>query len=111
QDNIATSIHMFIIVHISCYHLFIQSFPTRRSSDLRHFTPASANATLPLVSRIVDDLMTLHPQWRQAVSAFALEQDAATTEETERSEEHTSELQSRENIVCRLLLEKKKLYL
>src|SRR5690606_41444035 len=27
---------------------------------------------------------------------------------TNRSEEHTSELQSRENIVCRLLLEKKK---
>src|SRR5690606_13702857 len=27
---------------------------------------------------------------------------------TERSEEHTSELQSRENLVCRLLLEKKK---
>src|SRR5690606_38967551 len=28
--------------------------------------------------------------------------------EPERSEEHTSELQSRENLVCRLLLEKKK---
>src|SRR5690606_39459440 len=28
-------------------------------------------------------------------------------EETVRSEEHTSELQSRENLVCRLLLEKK----
>src|SRR5436309_7696072 len=28
--------------------------------------------------------------------------------ETPRSEEHTSELQSRENLVCRLLLEKKK---
>src|SRR5690606_40480037 len=28
--------------------------------------------------------------------------------ETSRSEEHTSELQSRENLVCRLLLEKKK---
>src|SRR5690606_39746677 len=28
--------------------------------------------------------------------------------DTLRSEEHTSELQSRENIVCRLLLEKKK---
>src|SRR5690606_40500615 len=27
---------------------------------------------------------------------------------TRRSEEHTSELQSRENLVCRLLLEKKK---
>src|SRR5690606_40538590 len=30
------------------------------------------------------------------------------TEEQKRSEEHTSELQSRENLVCRLLLEKKK---
>src|SRR5436309_12603506 len=30
------------------------------------------------------------------------------TEEALRSEEHTSELQSRENLVCRLLLEKKK---
>src|SRR5690606_41937649 len=29
-------------------------------------------------------------------------------QETWRSEEHTSELQSRENLVCRLLLEKKK---
>src|SRR5690606_32712839 len=29
-------------------------------------------------------------------------------DETGRSEEHTSELQSRENLVCRLLLEKKK---
>src|SRR5690606_40001652 len=29
-------------------------------------------------------------------------------EEGRRSEEHTSELQSRENLVCRLLLEKKK---
>src|SRR5690606_40478632 len=35
----------------------------------------------------------------QALLADALEQ---------RSEEHTSELQSRENLVCRLLLEKKK---
>src|SRR5436309_12720500 len=30
-----------------------------------------------------------------------------TTDEAKRSEEHTSELQSRENLVCRLLLEKK----
>src|SRR5690606_13537104 len=33
---------------------------------------------------------------------------AATRSELDRSEEHTSELQSRENLVCRLLLEKKK---
>src|SRR5690606_40471954 len=31
-----------------------------------------------------------------------------TSDEVARSEEHTSELQSRENLVCRLLLEKKK---
>src|SRR5436309_7256791 len=31
-----------------------------------------------------------------------------TARRTFRSEEHTSELQSRENLVCRLLLEKKK---
>src|SRR5436309_9293459 len=33
---------------------------------------------------------------------------AFSTNGTYRSEEHTSELQSRENLVCRLLLEKKK---
>src|SRR2546422_6887508 len=32
----------------------------------------------------------------------------ATADEVERSEEHTSELQSRLHLVCRLLLEKKK---
>src|SRR5690606_41208423 len=38
------------------------------------------------------------------------EQGTEQAQETneERSEEHTSELQSRENLVCRLLLEKKK---
>src|SRR5690606_41504080 len=41
---------------------------------------------------------------RQAVPADG--DDAFVADE--RSEEHTSELQSRENLVCRLLLEKKK---
>src|SRR5690606_41041051 len=35
-------------------------------------------------------------------------QGAADVARHRRSEEHTSELQSRENLVCRLLLEKKK---
>src|SRR5690606_39688553 len=39
------------------------------------------------------------------VHADTLERFGAVSE---RSEEHTSELQSRENLVCRLLLEKKK---
>src|SRR2546421_6893960 len=34
---------------------------------------------------------------------------AATRATTQRSEEHTSELQSRSDLVCRLLLEKKKM--
>src|SRR5947209_15070440 len=34
--------------------------------------------------------------------------DALTTDRRARSEEHTSELQSRQYLVCRLLLEKKK---
>src|SRR5690606_42126956 len=36
---------------------------------------------------------------------------AARTARPSRSEEHTSELQSRENLVCRLLLEKKNIYI
>src|SRR5438270_2327589 len=38
---------------------------------------------------------------------FSVRQDNGTTVEG-RSEEHTSELQSQSNLVCRLLLEKKK---
>src|SRR3712207_7162559 len=40
--------------------------------------------------------------------AFYWGQHYAGTQETARSEEHTSELQSRQYLVCRLLLEKKK---
>src|SRR5690606_41307131 len=36
------------------------------------------------------------------------ERDHEDEQESDRSEEHTSELQSRENLVCRLLLEKNK---
>src|SRR5436309_10954509 len=46
---------------------------------------------------VIDDL-------HDAVALFALWNSLGKR----RSEEHTSELQSRENLVCRLLLEKKK---
>src|SRR2546427_5489962 len=47
-----------------------------------------------------------HRQWKEAgnVLARALE----LRPDLKRSEEHTSELQSQSNLVCRLLLEKKK---
>src|SRR2546427_2195336 len=45
-------------------------------------------------------------QWAIGLELFLLEPDRPL-----RSEEHTSELQSQSNLVCRLLLEKKKLNL
>src|SRR5690606_40493694 len=43
-----------------------------------------------------------------AQSVGGVEKSVGAPAESGRSEEHTSELQSRENLVCRLLLEKKK---
>src|SRR5687768_17970491 len=69
-------------------------FPTRRSSDLR------AAARLAQAAR--DRLRQL--------DVVGLEVDVERDERRPcgRSEEHTSELQSRLHLVCRLLLEKKK---
>src|SRR3712207_7558409 len=43
-----------------------------------------------------------------AIALYAALIEAGVIPEDERSEEHTSELQSRQYLVCRLLLEKKK---
>jgi hypothetical protein len=45
---------------------------------VRYFTIEQANSTLPLVRRIVGDLLQLHPRWRAAVVAFETEQAAVT---------------------------------
>src|SRR5690606_40756172 len=47
--------------------------------------------------------------WRRGISdkPAAAARPLTPVDELRRSEEHTSELQSRENLVCRLLLEKK----
>src|SRR5688572_30913715 len=44
----------------------------------------------------------------QDVATQTADQHLSTAQPEQRSEEHTSELQSQSNLVCRLLLEKKK---
>src|SRR2546430_11996583 len=67
-------------------------FPTRRSSDLEEAAKAFT-AKLRVFKR--------------ATSLGSVE-SLAEHRASVRSEEHTSELQSQSNLVCRLLLEKKK---
>src|SRR5690606_41602065 len=87
----------------SAHHPYLHSFPTRRSSDLvdvvvpgrpRHQVPERAPGAVVGGAEELDLLAEVG--WCRLHHPL------------ERSEEHTSELQSRENLVCRLLLEKKK---
>src|SRR5690606_41467477 len=48
------------------------------------------------------DLMRLQPRQHVAAEAADLFEEHVVGQRAERSEEHTSELQSRENLVCRL---------
>src|SRR5438477_8863850 len=73
----------------------LHSFPTRRSSDLRPGCPISSKRSRIQARR------TAHGEWTAGKwPGFGRAKF--------RSEEHTSELQSHVNLVCRLLLEKKK---
>src|SRR5690606_40439701 len=57
---------------------------------------------------LVEPARLRDPVDREAAQALALVVPGIEVPVVARSEEHTSELQSRENLVCRLLLEKKK---
>src|SRR5256885_12311466 len=63
---------------------------------------------LKLVSGYVGALAFKRPDRQVSVRSFPTAQEAAKVLSCSRSEEHTSELQSPCNLVCRLLLEKKK---
>src|SRR5438132_10919896 len=82
----------------SASHLDLHSFPTRRSSDLLKILnsvpgPLGSSQSPKCLAMILQKQLY---SWTSAKLARS------------RSEEHTSELQSHSDLVCRLLLEKKK---
>src|SRR5690606_41552061 len=95
----------------------LPAFPTRRSSDLprgleTELVPARGYQLelvppVPLPRKLTLELLRMPAKVRDSVrrTREVLERVGA---DVVRSEEHTSELQSREKLVCRLLLEKKK---
>src|SRR5207253_7227016 len=89
----------------------IHSFPTRRSSDLGkvHLPETTERLGVRSGLRMTEKGVCL-PHPRNACTARGFFHDAPemSAKHSKRSEEHTSELQSRGHIVCRLLLEKKK---
>src|SRR5690606_41012729 len=100
--------------HCSPAHRDLHAFPTRRSSDLwasRRISPpapGAASCWLSPVTRTFAPAVSASCWIRVRWSEVTMLPSSTTTRSPARSEEHTSELQSRENLVCRLLLEKKK---
>src|SRR5207302_9825004 len=83
----------------------LHSFPTRRSSDLSEYRGRGAGAILHRMDLWVHrNGYSGGPQNDRG----GIIRNPRIRDRKFRSEEHTSELQSRENLVCRLLLEKKK---
>src|SRR2546422_1875600 len=69
-----------------------------------HDAPSQPGAVAHRVVRVLDAQHVLLNQ----VHDLAVEREVMYLIQQDRSEEHTSELQSRLHLVCRLLLEKKK---
>src|SRR5438132_10870892 len=81
----------------------LNSFPTRRSSDLTQIAAALENVlAFPL-----DDPSEIRDTLDDPGAIDLIRHFAAELNGRPRSEEHTSELQSHSDLVCRLLLEKK----
>src|SRR5207247_8810208 len=92
------------------YHPSLHSFPTRRSSDLDHrsFEQQAVPVQPPRDEPTRDEQYRELREQRNEVIGGAVSGSERQQQARRRSEEHTSELQSRVDLVCRLLLEKKK---
>src|SRR5699024_12241682 len=102
--------------HDSHHRLPLPSFPTRRSSDLIEAVSFAHPKVLPQLADAAEVMAAVprpdHVTYRGLAPNLRGAQRAADCGLHElvvvvRSEEHTSELQSRFDLVCRLLLEKK----
>src|SRR5699024_12866674 len=96
--------HLFSLAPARPASLFLSPalFPT-------DFYTLSLHDALPIFRRAFFDLTTLE-EARHLIPILGVRNlDIYYSRLIERSEEHTSELQSRFDLVCRLLLEKKKL--
>src|SRR5438552_14617634 len=83
----------------------LHSFPTRRSSDLGSNRPILMPRSLALVEM---SSISAGTSFFSGTRRRIRPSIASSPRRTKRSEEHTSELQSPDHLVCRLLLEKKK---
>src|SRR5690606_42121733 len=97
-------------------HCVLLSFPTRRPSDLwrtsstprrTSWTPGGTTTGSPCSSPAPASRCPPPTGRASRSSRPGRSNRASQSSYLQRSEEHTSELQSRENLVCRLLLEKK----
>src|SRR2546421_8837235 len=88
-----------------CLYSFFFFFSSRRRHTRSDRDWSSDVCSSDLEPAAALEHLVVHEHLDQSQQAFAiLGREAAR----ERSEEHTSELQSRSDLVCRLLLEKKK---
>src|SRR5690606_41592377 len=99
------SCHLFFS-HSSRHPRALHSFPTRRSSDLVLYWPITAGQQPP--SAAASEKLNRYMRTGGVLLFDIRDRQDIGGAGVLRSEEHTSELQSRENLVCRLLLEKKK---
>src|SRR5437868_10128666 len=65
-------------------------------------------ATTEIYTLSLHDALPISARWRPRRTSSSGDRASRTAARRRRSEEHTSELQSRFDLVCRLLLEKKK---
>src|SRR5688500_19981762 len=87
----------------SCNQFGFNSFPTRRASDLH------CEMWRPIKSCCwIKKMQQYQRLLRRGANPFSKKTKRCAESILKRSEEHTSELQSPCNLVCRLLLEEKK---